>query len=217
MSILVDSVYTSSVKLSTYSQTVLSRHFASLHLPSHASSLYAFTINGGPHGPFTTVLDCSVSASSTADVSLGLDWKASMREWFIDLGLSPTHGFELENLRAIPRVSAEATVGDGPPGVSSSKSSMSCLISQLAVAPPSSAVLSTLSAASSSFPAAPLSSAPKHGMSFLQRCVRWLPPLELRRSPARTPCYLAYTHTRAHILRWTCVRACQLLSPYVCV
>ncbi|KAF7354116.1 hypothetical protein MVEN_01099000 [Mycena venus] len=149
MSILVDSVYTSSVKLSTSSQTVLSRHFASSHFPSHVSSLYAFTINGGPHGPFTTVLDCSVSSSSLADVSLGLDWKASMREWFIGLGLSPTHGFELENLRAIPRVSAEATVGDGP-----------------SVSPPSSVVLYALSAPPSPFPAAPPSSAPKHGMSF---------------------------------------------------
>ncbi|KAF7358064.1 hypothetical protein MVEN_00854000 [Mycena venus] len=214
MSILVDSVYTSSVKLSTYSQTVLSRHFASLHFPSHASSLYAFTINGGPHGPFTTVLDCSVSASSTADVSLGLDWKASMREWFIGLGLSPTHGFELENLRAIPRVSAEATVGDGPP-----------------VAPPSSAVLSTLSAASSSFPAVPLSSAPKHGMSFaaLRAVAASIGAASSTSSHSVLPGVYAHPEpifcdVRVRIsVAWcvrtsgTCVRACQLLSPYVCV
>jgi hypothetical protein len=106
MSILMGSVYTSSVVLSPSAQTILSQHFASSRFLLHTSSVYAFTINGGPHGSFTTVLECAVSSSLTTDVSLSLDWKASrvsMQEWFIGLGLNPTNGFELENLNLMPR------------------------------------------------------------------------------------------------------------------
>ncbi|KAF7358124.1 hypothetical protein MVEN_00860500 [Mycena venus] len=114
MSILVGAVHTSSVALSQSSaETVLSRRFVSSHFPSHPSSLYAFTINGGPHGSFTTVLDCTVSSSLTTDVSLGLDWKASLREWYIGLDLRITSGFELENLHAIlPAASLAAAPED---------------------------------------------------------------------------------------------------------
>ncbi|KAJ7144379.1 hypothetical protein C8R44DRAFT_865312 [Mycena epipterygia] len=99
MSILVDSVRTSGVTLSTSAQSVLSRHFVDSHFPSHRSSLYAFTINGGHHGSFTSVPDCAVSSTldSDTDVSLGLDSKSSLHEWYIGLGLSLANGFDVCN------------------------------------------------------------------------------------------------------------------------
>ncbi|KAJ7110898.1 hypothetical protein C8R44DRAFT_883362 [Mycena epipterygia] len=117
MSILVDSVHTSGVTLSTSAQSALSRHFVDSHFPSHRSSLYAFTINGGRHGSFTSVLDCAVSSTldSDTDVSLGLDWKSSLHEWYIGLGLSPANGF---NVRDHLHASAPAA----SPNISSSVS-----------------------------------------------------------------------------------------------
>ncbi|KAJ6449267.1 hypothetical protein C8R45DRAFT_947485 [Mycena sanguinolenta] len=62
MSILVAAVHTSSVVFSVdSSRTVLSRRFVSSQFPSQSSSLFAFTVNDGPHGSFTTVLDCMIS------------------------------------------------------------------------------------------------------------------------------------------------------------
>ncbi|KAJ7934066.1 hypothetical protein B0H13DRAFT_1855538 [Mycena leptocephala] len=104
MCILVGSVFTSSVAVSaTSATTALSSSFVSSHFPSHSSLRYAFTINGGLYESFTMVLDCTASASLTTDVSLGLDWKSSVWEWYIGLGLRPTNGFEQEVLHAAPR------------------------------------------------------------------------------------------------------------------
>ncbi|KAJ7090669.1 hypothetical protein C8R44DRAFT_891835 [Mycena epipterygia] len=103
MSILVDSVHTSSVTVSSErSGSILSNSFVRSQFPAHrSSSPFAFTINGGPHGSFTVVLPCTVSSNMAADVSLGLDWTSSVREWYIGLGLSPANGFDArDHLRA---------------------------------------------------------------------------------------------------------------------
>ncbi|KAJ6487430.1 hypothetical protein C8R47DRAFT_513094, partial [Mycena vitilis] len=96
MSVLVSGVYTSSVATSLSSPaTVLSSEFvrARLQVPPH-SRPFAFTVNGGPHGSFTTELFCTVSPGLPTDVCLGLDWKAGVREWMIGLGLPPPIGFD---------------------------------------------------------------------------------------------------------------------------
>ncbi|KAJ6587249.1 hypothetical protein B0H10DRAFT_2197918 [Mycena sp. CBHHK59/15] len=136
-SILVESVHTSSVLLSsTQAHTVLSSRFVRARLPCHSSPSYAFTINGGPHGSFTVVLSCTVSSSLTTDVCLGLDWKSSVREWYIGLGLSPAHGFDVvTHLRADPprHDSSDVSLGamatapsesPSPPGIAAVSTAM---------------------------------------------------------------------------------------------
>ncbi|KAJ7875088.1 hypothetical protein B0H13DRAFT_1894294 [Mycena leptocephala] len=94
MSILVNSLYTCCVSTSPLLPvTVLSSAFLHSHFPRHRSRRFALTINGGPHGSFTAELECSISSSQSVDVCLGLDWKASVREWLIGLGLPPTNDF----------------------------------------------------------------------------------------------------------------------------
>ncbi|KAJ6576816.1 hypothetical protein B0H10DRAFT_2236193 [Mycena sp. CBHHK59/15] len=88
MSILVNSMRTSRVKISaTNSQTVLSSGFvSSLSVPHPPGSSFTLTINGGPHGSFTTVLPCTISTSTPLDVCLGSDWTSRIREWWTRLG-----------------------------------------------------------------------------------------------------------------------------------
>jgi hypothetical protein len=89
-SMLVAGVYTSLVALTRCPVTAISAVFLNRVAPDRHSNLLPLTINGGPHGSFTTVLECSVHQDLAVDVSLGLDWTASAREWLIDLGLAPT-------------------------------------------------------------------------------------------------------------------------------
>ncbi|KAF7371974.1 hypothetical protein MVEN_00055400 [Mycena venus] len=84
-SILVAGAHTSSVTLSGPPVTAVSDLFVKIITPNRQNNLLALTINGGIHGPFTTVLECSVQPDMTVDVSLGLDWTASVRNWLIDL------------------------------------------------------------------------------------------------------------------------------------
>ncbi|KAJ7939292.1 hypothetical protein B0H13DRAFT_1851024 [Mycena leptocephala] len=94
MSILVNGLYTCCVSTSPLLPvTVLSSAFLHSHFPRHRSRRFALTINGGPHGSFTAELECSISSSQSVDICLGLDWKASVREWLIGLGLPPTNDF----------------------------------------------------------------------------------------------------------------------------
>ncbi|KAJ6618089.1 hypothetical protein B0H10DRAFT_2189714 [Mycena sp. CBHHK59/15] len=88
LSILVNSMRTSRVKISaTNSQTVLSSGFvSSLSVPHPPGSSFTLTINGGPHGSFTTVLPCAISTSMPLDVCLGSDWTSCIREWWTQLG-----------------------------------------------------------------------------------------------------------------------------------
>ncbi|KAJ7825945.1 hypothetical protein B0H13DRAFT_2374706 [Mycena leptocephala] len=104
MSILVDGIYTANVTISPLSAvTVLSTAFVRSQLPHQRqqSSRFGLTINGGPCGSFTVGLDCSVSPHLSSDICLGLDWKASVREWLISLGERPTSGFESMYLKAL--------------------------------------------------------------------------------------------------------------------
>ncbi|KAJ6631820.1 hypothetical protein B0H10DRAFT_1975260, partial [Mycena sp. CBHHK59/15] len=73
-----------------------STHLVCMHLSSLLSlsclllsghPRFALTINGGPHGSFTVELECTISSQLPVDISLGLDWKTSVREWLITLGL----------------------------------------------------------------------------------------------------------------------------------
>ncbi|KAJ6619347.1 hypothetical protein B0H10DRAFT_2189063 [Mycena sp. CBHHK59/15] len=90
MSILVNGVHTSRVLTSTVSPvTVLSSDFVRSRFPLWPSSRFALTVNGGPHGSFTTELACFISPHLSVDICLGLDWKAMMREWLIGLGQPP--------------------------------------------------------------------------------------------------------------------------------
>ncbi|KAF7359604.1 hypothetical protein MVEN_00684200 [Mycena venus] len=86
-SILVAGVHTSLVALSSSSVTAVSASFLQKIAPDRRNDLLALTINGGPHGSFTTVLECSVQHNLALDVSLGLDWNASVREWLIGLNV----------------------------------------------------------------------------------------------------------------------------------
>ncbi|KAJ6613036.1 hypothetical protein B0H10DRAFT_1951834 [Mycena sp. CBHHK59/15] len=89
MSILVDRIYTSLES----PVTILSAAFMRSHLfPGHPAR-FALTINGGPHRSFTVELECTISSQLPVDISLGLDWKASVREWLITLGLQPSDEF----------------------------------------------------------------------------------------------------------------------------
>ncbi|KAJ6582383.1 hypothetical protein B0H19DRAFT_1229360 [Mycena capillaripes] len=91
MSILVEGAYTSRLLTSSVSPvTVVSSAFIRSRLPPSQSRTFALTINGGTHGSFTAVLPCFVSPHLAVDVCLGLDWKASVREWLIGLGQLPT-------------------------------------------------------------------------------------------------------------------------------
>ncbi|KAJ6544387.1 hypothetical protein B0H19DRAFT_1309833 [Mycena capillaripes] len=92
MSILVNGVYTSRLYTSSVSPvTVVSSAFVRSRLPPGQSRTFALTINGGIHGSFTAVLPCFVSPHLAVDICLGLDWKASVREWLIGLGQQPTN------------------------------------------------------------------------------------------------------------------------------
>ncbi|KAJ6614418.1 hypothetical protein B0H10DRAFT_2435975 [Mycena sp. CBHHK59/15] len=83
MSILVGSVYTSSVTFSpTSAGTVLSRRFVSSRFPSF--------------------VPLRIYDQRRSSWFLYNHWKASVREWIIGLGLRPTNGFELEILHAVP-------------------------------------------------------------------------------------------------------------------
>ncbi|KAF7372162.1 hypothetical protein MVEN_00075300 [Mycena venus] len=84
-SILVAGAHTSSVTLSGPPVTAVSDLFVKSITPNRRNNLLALTINGGIHGPFTTVRECSVQPDMNVDVSLGLDWTASVRNWLIDL------------------------------------------------------------------------------------------------------------------------------------
>ncbi|KAJ7939174.1 hypothetical protein B0H13DRAFT_1850909 [Mycena leptocephala] len=107
MSILVDGIYTANVTISPLSAvTILSTAFVRSQLPHRRqqSSRFGLAINGGPCGSFTVGLDCSVSPHLSSDICLGLDWKASVREWLISLGERPTSGFESKYLKALDPV-----------------------------------------------------------------------------------------------------------------
>ncbi|KAJ7884220.1 hypothetical protein B0H13DRAFT_2343784 [Mycena leptocephala] len=69
MSILVGSVHTSSVVLSTSAQTILSRHFASSHFPSHPSSepwLQALPSASSPTFSYAVTSTTSPSAATSS-------------------------------------------------------------------------------------------------------------------------------------------------------
>ncbi|KAJ6452724.1 hypothetical protein C8R47DRAFT_1168849 [Mycena vitilis] len=88
MSILVNGLHTSRVYTSDFSPTtVLSASFAALL--DQSRTRFALTVNGGPRGSFTAVLPCFISPHLAVDICLGLDWKASVREWLIGLGENP--------------------------------------------------------------------------------------------------------------------------------
>ncbi|KAJ6543662.1 hypothetical protein B0H10DRAFT_2134479 [Mycena sp. CBHHK59/15] len=85
-SILVAGVYTNLVAFSGDPVTVISSAFVDRVASRRRNNLLALTINGDPLGSFTDVLECSVRRNTEADISLGLDWMASVREWLISLG-----------------------------------------------------------------------------------------------------------------------------------
>ncbi|KAJ6470225.1 hypothetical protein C8R47DRAFT_1149068, partial [Mycena vitilis] len=88
-SILVNGLHTSRVYTSDFSPTtVLSASFAALL--DQSCTRFALTVNGGPRGSFTAVLPCFISPHLAVDICLGLDWKASVREWLIGLGEKPS-------------------------------------------------------------------------------------------------------------------------------
>ncbi|KAJ6505081.1 hypothetical protein C8R45DRAFT_1208991, partial [Mycena sanguinolenta] len=87
MSILVSGAYTSLVDLSGSPVTAVAAAFLQRIAPHRRNNQLALTINGGPNGSFTTVLECSVQRDLAVDVSLGLDWTSSAREWLISLNL----------------------------------------------------------------------------------------------------------------------------------
>ncbi|KAJ6558687.1 hypothetical protein B0H10DRAFT_2201348 [Mycena sp. CBHHK59/15] len=72
----------------------------------------------------------------TTDVCLGLDWKSSVRKWYIGLGLSPAHGFDVvTHLRADPprHDSSDVSLGamatapsesPSPPGIAAVSTAM---------------------------------------------------------------------------------------------
>ncbi|KAJ6545735.1 hypothetical protein B0H19DRAFT_1238425, partial [Mycena capillaripes] len=86
-SILVAGAHTNLVALSSRPVTAISAAFVNHIAPNRRNNLLGLTINGGPQGSFTVVLDCSVQQNLDVDVSLGLDWTASVREWLISLCL----------------------------------------------------------------------------------------------------------------------------------
>ncbi|KAJ6548848.1 hypothetical protein B0H19DRAFT_1162177 [Mycena capillaripes] len=86
-SILVAGVYTNLVDFSGDPVTAVSSAFADRIAPRRRNNVLGLTINGGPLGSFTTVLECSVRRNTDFDVSLGSDWMATVREWLISLGL----------------------------------------------------------------------------------------------------------------------------------
>jgi hypothetical protein len=69
-SILVDGAHTSLVALSGLPVTAVSALFVRRIAPNRRSNMLGLTINGGPHGSFTTVLECSVQQNLAVDVSL---------------------------------------------------------------------------------------------------------------------------------------------------
>jgi hypothetical protein len=87
---LVAGIYTSLVAMSRCPATAISSAFINRIAPNRQNNLLPLTVNGGPHGSFTAVLECSVHQDLAVDVSLGLDWTASVREWLIGLGLAPS-------------------------------------------------------------------------------------------------------------------------------
>ncbi|KAJ6627930.1 hypothetical protein B0H10DRAFT_1992742, partial [Mycena sp. CBHHK59/15] len=82
-SILVAGVHTSLVALSSHPVTAISAALINRIASNRCNDLFALTINGGPQGSFTTVLECC----------LGSDWTSSVQEWLISLGLP--HGSEV--------------------------------------------------------------------------------------------------------------------------
>jgi hypothetical protein len=85
-SILIAGIHTSLVHLSGLPVTAVSVSFVDRIARRVAvavtsrNNLFALTINGGPRGPFTAVLGCSVQQNIGVDVSLELDWTSSIRE-----------------------------------------------------------------------------------------------------------------------------------------
>ncbi|KAJ6602294.1 hypothetical protein B0H10DRAFT_2230178 [Mycena sp. CBHHK59/15] len=92
-SILVAGVHTSLVALSSHPVTAISAALINRIASNRRNDLFALTINGGPQGSFTTVLECCVQQNLELDVYLGSDWTSSVREWLIGLGLP--HGSEV--------------------------------------------------------------------------------------------------------------------------
>ncbi|KAJ6626249.1 hypothetical protein B0H10DRAFT_2430022 [Mycena sp. CBHHK59/15] len=92
-SILVAGVHTSLVVLSSHPVTAISAALINRIASNRRNDLFALTINGGPQGSFTTVLECCVQQNLELDVYLGSDWTSSVREWLIGLGLP--HGSEV--------------------------------------------------------------------------------------------------------------------------
>ncbi|KAJ6549176.1 hypothetical protein B0H10DRAFT_2243015 [Mycena sp. CBHHK59/15] len=86
-SILVAGVHTSLVALSSHPVTAISAALINRIASNRRNDLFALTINGGPQGSFTTVLECCVQQNLELDVYLGSDWTSSVREWLIGLGL----------------------------------------------------------------------------------------------------------------------------------
>ncbi|KAJ6613513.1 hypothetical protein B0H10DRAFT_2222159 [Mycena sp. CBHHK59/15] len=86
-SILVSGVHTSLVALSGHPVAAVSASFINRIAPNCRNNLLALTINGGPLGPFTTVLACSVQQNLAFDITLGLEWTVSVREWLISLNV----------------------------------------------------------------------------------------------------------------------------------
>ncbi|KAJ6505902.1 hypothetical protein C8R47DRAFT_1102763, partial [Mycena vitilis] len=107
-------LHTSRVYTSDFSPTtVLSASFAALLDQSHTR--FALTVNGGPRGSFTVVLPCFISPHLAVDICLGLDWKASVREWLIGLGENPRdyldclHAVAPGSVAPVPLVSSTTT------------------------------------------------------------------------------------------------------------
>ncbi|KAJ6500221.1 hypothetical protein C8R47DRAFT_1068440 [Mycena vitilis] len=93
--------------------TVLSASFAALL--DQSRTRFALTVNGGPRGSFTAALPCFISPHVAVDICLGLDWKASVREWLIGLGENPRD--YLDCLHAVaPGSVAPVPLVSGVPG-----------------------------------------------------------------------------------------------------
>ncbi|KAJ7921236.1 hypothetical protein B0H13DRAFT_1985587 [Mycena leptocephala] len=91
MAIFVEGIPVTSVSFAPTARTVVSSSF--FRTLARDSSHLLLTTPIHPHGSCSTVISCTVSATSGFDVVLGTDWSGLLREYLVSVGHRPPSPF----------------------------------------------------------------------------------------------------------------------------